>query len=413
MAQQPSSISVDEHLERILSGLDTMPAISIRLEDAAGLVLAEAVSAAGDVPGFDNSSMDGYAVRRDDLLGARAGTPVVLPVIADIAAGSGQSIVVAPGTVARIMTGAPLPDGADAIVPIEATDQGTERVAITETPAPAAFIRRTGSDVHAGARVLAAGTLLTARQLAAAAAVGCAEVVVHRAPRVGIISTGSELAAAGTPLRRGQIYDSNSHLLAAAVAEAGGIPVRLGSVPDDDDVLRQVLDASAADVDMFVLSGGASVGAYDVAKAVLAPLPTMLFSRVRMQPGKPQGFGRWTDGTPVFALPGNPVSSFVSFEVFVRPALQRMLGRRILQRPTQNAIVAAGWHSPAGRRQFMPVAFAPGGSDGAVRVGPATPGGSGSHLVTRLAEAEALAIVDQDVTDVREGDRVTVMLLES
>jgi molybdopterin molybdotransferase len=413
MAQQPSSISVDEHLERILSGLDTMPAISIRLEDAAGLVLAEAVSAAGDVPGFDNSSMDGYAVRRDDLLGARAGTPVVLPVIADIAAGSGQSIVVAPGTVARIMTGAPLPDGADAIVPIEATDQGTDHVAITETPAPAAFIRRTGSDVHAGARVLAAGTLLTARQLAAAAAVGCAEVVVHRAPRVGIISTGSELAAAGTPLRRGQIYDSNSHLLAAAVAEAGGIPVRLGSVPDDDDVLRQVLDASAADVDMFVLSGGASVGAYDVAKAVLAPLPTMLFSRVRMQPGKPQGFGRWTDGTPVFALPGNPVSSFVSFEVFVRPALQRMLGRRILQRPTQNAIVAAGWHSPAGRRQFMPVAFAPGGSDGAARVGPATPGGSGSHLVTRLAEAEALAIVDQDVTDVREGDRVTVMLLES
>jgi molybdopterin molybdotransferase len=139
----------------------------------------------------------------------------------------------------------------------------------------------------------------------------------------------------------------------------------------------------------------------------------MLFSRVRMQPGKPQGFGRWTNGTPVFALPGNPVSSFVSVEVFVRPALQKMLGRRILHRPTQNAVVAVGWHSPADRRQFMPVAFEPGGADGAVRVRPATPGGSGSHLVTRLAGAEALAIVDQDVTDVREGDRVTVMLLES
>jgi molybdopterin molybdotransferase len=238
-------------------------------------------------------------------------------------------------------------------------------------------------------------------------------VVVHRAPRIGILSTGSELVPAGTQLRRGQIPDSNSHLLAAAVAEAGGIPVRLGSVPDDDDALRHVLTEHAAEVDGFLLSGGASVGAYDVVKAVLAPLPTMLFSRVRMQPGKPQGFGRWTDGTPVFALPGNPVSSFVSFEVFVRPALQKMLGRRILHRPTQDAVVVAGWHSPAGRRQYMPVAFEPSGVGGVLQVRPATPGGSGSHLVTRLAGAEALAIIDQDTTDVREGDRVTVMLLES
>ena len=413
MAEQFSSVSVEEHLERVLAGLGAMPAISIRLEDAAGLVLADAVSAASDVPGFDNSSMDGYAVRRDDVLGASADTPVVLPVIADIAAGSGQSTVVTPGRVARIMTGAPLPDGADAIVPIEATDQGTTRVTITETPGPAAFIRRAGSDVHAGEPVLAEGTLLTARQLAAAAAVGCGEVVVHRAPRIGILSTGSELVPAGTQLRRGQIPDSNSHLLAAAVAEAGGIPVRLGSVPDDDDALRRVLTEHAWEVDGFLLSGGASVGAYDVVKAVLAPLPTMLFSRVRMQPGKPQGFGRWTDGTPVFALPGNPVSSFVSFEVFVRPALQKLLGRRLLHRPTQDAVVATGWHSPAGRRQYMPVAFGHSGADGVLRVRPATPGGSGSHLVTRLAGAEALAIIDQDTTDVREGDRVTVMLLES
>ncbi len=413
MAQQPSSVSVEEHLDRILSGLIALPSTSIRLEDAAGLVLADAVNAAADVPGFDNSSMDGYAVRRDDLLSASADSPVVLPVIADIAAGSTQSTFVAPGTVARIMTGAPLPDGADAIVPIEATDQGTARVAITETPAPAAFIRRAGSDVRAGDQVLAAGTLLTARQLAAAAAVGCREVVVHRAPRIGIISTGSELVSAGTELKHGQIYDSNSQLLAAAVTEAGGIAVRLGSVPDDDDTLRQTLSDHAAGLDAFVLSGGASVGAYDVAKAVLAPLSTMLFSAVRMQPGKPQGFGRWTDGTPVFALPGNPVSSFVSFEVFVRPAIQKLLGRRILQRPTHHAVVAAGWRSPAGRRQYMPVALGASESDEVLLVHPATPGGSGSHLVTRLASAEALAIVDQDTTDVREGDRVTVMLLES
>ena len=165
-------------------------------------------------------------------------------------------------------------------------------------------------------------------------------------------------------MRRGQIPDSNSHLLAAAVAEAGGIPVRLGLVPDDDDTLRRVLTEHAWSVDGFLLSGGASVGAYDVVKAVLARCPRCCFSRVRMQPGKPQGFGRWTDGTPVFALPGNPVSSFVSFEVFVRPALQKMLGRRLLHRPTQDAVVATGWHSPAGRRQYMPVAFERSGADG-------------------------------------------------
>ena len=244
-----------------------------------------------DVPSFDNSSMDGYAVRRDDLLAASEATPVVLPVVADLAAGTDQNPVLAPGTAARIMTGAPVPDGADAVVPIEATDQGTTQVAIRETPEPGAFVRRIGSDVQVGEVVVAAGTLLTARQLAAAAAVGRGSVVVHRAPRVGIISTGSELMLPGETLRRGQIYDSNSQLLAAAVIEAGGIAVRIGSVPDDDDLLRAVLADHAGDVDAFVLSGGASVGAYDVVKAVLAPLESMLFSRVRMQPGKPQGSG--------------------------------------------------------------------------------------------------------------------------
>jgi molybdopterin molybdotransferase len=412
MARSGPSISVEEHLAGILSGVSPMPRASVRLEDAAQLVLAEPVSAAVDVPSFDNSSMDGYAVRRADLLETSEATPVVLPVVADLAAGTDQNPVLAPGTAARIMTGAPVPDGADAVVPIEATDQGTTQVAIRETPEPGAFVRRIGSDVRVGEVVVAAGTLLTARQLAAAAAVGRGSVVVHRAPRVGIISTGSELVLPGDTLRRGQIYDSNSQLLAAAVIEAGGIAVRIGSVPDDDDLLRAVLADRAGDVDAFVLSGGASVGAYDVVKAVLSPLPSMRFSSVRMQPGKPQGSGHWTDGTPVFALPGNPVSSFVSFEVFVRPALQKMLGRSDLQRPRTEAIVASGWRSPDGRRQFMP-ATVDTGKDGMLMVRPATGGGSGSHLVTRLAVATALAIVEEDVTDVREGDRLPVMLLES
>jgi molybdopterin molybdotransferase len=412
MAHSAPSVSVEEHLAGILSGVSPMPPTSIRLEDAARLVLAEPVRAAVDVPSFDNSSMDGYAVRREDVLAASDATPVVLPVVADLAAGTEQNPILAPRTAARIMTGAPVPDGADAVVPIEATDQGTTRVAIRDAPEPGAFVRRIGSDVHAGEVVVAAGTLLTARHLAAAAAVGRGSVVVHRAPRVGVISTGSELVLPGETLRRGQIYDSNSQLLAAAVVEAGGIAVRIGSVPDDDDLLRAVLADHADDVDAFVLSGGASVGAYDVVKAVLSPLESMLFSRVRMQPGKPQGSGHWIDGTPVFALPGNPVSSFVSFEVFVRPALQKMLGRTELQRPLTEAIVSSGWHSPGGRRQFMP-ATVDAGQDGTLRVRPATGGGSGSHLVTRLSVATALAIVAEDVTDVREGDRLPVMLLES
>jgi molybdopterin molybdotransferase len=237
---------------------------------------------------------------------------------------------------------------------------------------------------------------------------------VHPAPRVGILSTGSELVELGEPLKRGQIHDSNSYLLAAAVAQAGGDPVRLGLVPDDEDRFRQMLTDHAGEVDAFLMSGGVSVGAYDVTKAVLSTLGTVRFSAVRMQPGKPQAFGRWTDGTPIFALPGNPVSAFVSFEVFVRPALRRMQGFAELNRPTEQATVLHGWSSPAGRRQFMPVTIERNGPDGsALGIRPATAGGSGSHLVGSLAVADALAIVDETVEQVSVGETLTVMLVES
>lgn len=412
MPERAASISVEEHLEHILSTVTPMAAGPVPLQDAGRLVLAEDVRAVVDVPGFDNSSMDGYAVRRDDLLSATEDAPVVLPVVADLAAGTEQNRAVTPGTVARIMTGAPVPAGADAVVPFEATDHGDVRVAILQAPEPSAFIRRAGSDVRAGDRVLSAGLLLTARHLAAAAAVGRSELTVRRAPRIGVISTGSELVPPGAPLRHGQIYDSNSLLLAEAVREAGAIAVPIDAVPDDDALLTRTLIEHATGLDAIVLSGGASVGAYDVVKAVLAPLPTMLFSRVRMQPGKPQGFGLWADGTPVFALPGNPVSSFVSFEVFVRPAIQRMLGRAVLHRRVVQAVVTFGWRSPDGRRQYMPVSVDP-DNDGELLARPATPGGSGSHLVARLARADALAVVDENVAEVREGDRLPVMLMET
>ncbi|TFD13459.1 molybdopterin molybdotransferase MoeA [Cryobacterium sp. TMT1-2-2] len=470
--------TVSEQLAVVLGSVAPLLPVRVELDAARGLVLAEDVLTVTDTPPFDNSAMDGYAVIRADLLGASAQNPITLPVVADLAAGTAENPRLVPGQVARIMTGAPIPDGADAVVPIEDTDQGTELVTIVQAPNVAAHVRRAGEDAHAGDRVLRAGSVLWPTRVAAAASAGTSSVLVHPAPRVAVISTGSELVTPGSPTRRGQIPDSNSFLLSAAVAEAGGIPVRIGAEPDDDDVLRALLTELAGTVDVIVLSGGVSVGAYDVVKAVLKPLGTVDFGPVKMQPGKPQGFGRWpatgdVPGPLIFALPGNPVSAYVSFEVFVRPALRRLLGHGLadpidpadetatapndgamrtdteaptvgtiatsldqpspdhpaLHRRTITATVADGWNSPPGRAQYMPVIVthrtviehAPAvitaegstsASTGSIRseVRPASRGGSGSHLVAGLAQANGLAIVPEDTTHIRGGDRVTVML---
>lgn len=410
----PASISVAEHRNRILSTVQPLRAVVLPLAQALHRTLAEDVLALVDVPGFDNSAMDGYALRQADAAAAGQDSPVALRVVADLPAGSALSPRLGPGEAARIMTGAPVPADADCIVPIEDTDEGTATVLILQAPRPAAHIRRAGSDVRAGDAVLTAGRTLNARDLAAAAATGTNALRVHPAPRVGVLSTGSELRAAGEPLERGQIHDSNSTLLAAAVAECGGVPVPFGSVPDSEDALRSLFERHAPDVDAFVTSGGVSVGAFDIVKAVLAPLGVW-FGPVRMQPGKPQGFGRWPgqdgrEGTPIFALPGNPVSVFVSFEEFVRPALLALQGRSELHRPLIRATVTEGWRSPAGRAQVMP-AFAEQHPDGTWTVRPAGRGGSGSHLVASLAEANAIATVPEDMTEVRAGDLVDVTLV--
>lgn len=411
--QQPGApgtpSSVDEHLSRVLAGVEVLGATPVPLEESLGRTLAETVTALTDVPGFDNSAMDGYAVRRADVLTATDDAPVRLEVIADLAAGASSAPDIGPGTCARIMTGAPVPPGADAVVPVEETHAGTDWVAIRTAPAEHAHIRRAGDDVRVGDAVLFAGDAVTARHISSASSIGRRELVVHARPRVGVISTGSELVPPGEPLGYGQIHDSNSYLLSAAVAEAGGVPVNLGPVADDERMLEERLEGSAALVDVFVLSGGVSVGAYDVVKAVLSKRGSVQFARVRMQPGKPQAFGEWTDGTPIFGLPGNPVSAFVSFEVFVRPALRKMQGYRQLARPWQPAVVEVGWRCPVGRRQYMPVTVTVG--DAGLRVRPAAAGGSGSHLVASLAAAQGLAVVDEKVESVGEGDRVPVMLL--
>lgn len=400
---QAASRSVAEHRDAILASLAPLPPVETPLDHALGLVLAEDVHALVDVPGFDNSAMDGYAVRRADVVGASPGHPVVLEVVADLPAGSGDDPAVPAGSAARIMTGAPVPADADAIVPVEDTDGGTDRVTVRAEPAPAAFVRRAGSDVRRGDRVLAAGRTLTSRDLAAAAATGLASLPVHPAPQVGVLSTGTELAEPGAPLTRGRIHDSNAVLLAGLLAEAGCVAVPLGAVADDEGALVAALER-ASGLDAVVTSGGVSVGAYDVVKAVLAPLGVW-FGPVRMQPGKPQGYGRLPGGIPVFCLPGNPVSVAVSFEAFLRPAMRALQGRADLVRPVTRAAATEGWTSPRGRAQYMPVRASDAG------VAPASPGGSGSHLAASLAAADGFAIVPEDVTEVRTGDVLDVTLL--
>lgn len=401
-------VSVGEHLERVLATVAPLGRVdTVRLADAAGRTLAASVDARVDLPGFDNSAMDGYAVRRADVAAAADDAPVVLDVVADLPAGSADDMTVGPGQAARIMTGAPIPDGADAVVPVERTDAGTERVAIRAAPRPAHHIRRRGEDLHAGDRLLGAGEVLDARRVAAAAAAGLADLPVAAAPRVAVVATGSELVEPGAPLGHGRIHDSNSLLLAALVAEAGGAVSEALRLPDDPGVLRDWL-ASRRPCDLVVFAGGVSVGAHDVVRHVLGDLGTVGFASVAMQPGKPQAFGTLPGGTPVFGLPGNPVSVAVSFEVFVRPAILRMLGRGEVRRATWPVIVEHGWRSPDGRRQYMPVALS--SYDGRPAVRPASPGGAGSHLVAALASADGFALVPEDVTDVAPGDVVEVAI---
>jgi len=397
--------TVAEHLASVLSVVHALPPLELGLMDAHGCVLAEDVTAPAPLPGFDNSAMDGYAVRVDDL----ASVPVVLPVVGDIAAGPASPLRVQPGLCVRIMTGAMMPVGADAVVPLEWTDGGVAQVRIDRRPDVGAYVRRAGEDVTAGTVVLPEGTHLGAAQIGIAAAVGRSRLTVRPRPRVVVVSTGTELVEPGEPLGAGQIQDSNSPALTAAAIEAGAIAYRVGIVPDDPRRLADTLEDQLVRADVLVTSGGVSVGAYDVVKEVLSRLGTVQFDKVAMQPGMPQGFGTiGPDRTPVFGLPGNPVSALVSFEMFVRPALRTMLGARPIERPRVHAVTDVALDSPPGKRSFLRVALEV--RDGAYRVHPVS--GNGSHLLAGMARANALAVVPEDVQRVEAGSPVEVLVLE-
>lgn len=424
--------SVDEHLEDILATVRPLEPIELQLLDAQGCVLVDDVTVPVSLPPFDNSSMDGYAVRVADVAGASEEFPAALEVVGDVAAGQADLLHVGPGQAARIMTGAPLPPGAETVVPVEWTDGGLGEGPVTgmrarslapegargqvhiHRPAEArAHVRAKGSDVKAGDRALEAGTVLGPPQIALLAAIGRGTVRVRPRPRVVVMSTGSELVQPDEALGSGQIYDSNSFALTAAARDAGAIAYRVGAVADDAETLRSTVEDQLVRADLMVTTGGVSVGAYDVVKEALSHVGDedeagsgIDFRKLAMQPGKPQGFGSiGPDHTPLLALPGNPVSSYVSFELFVRPAIRTLMGLEDVHRPRMTATLAAdkALSSPKGRRQFLRGTYA----DGEVR----PVGGAGSHLIAALAHADALIVVPEDVESVEPGTEVEMVLL--
>jgi molybdopterin molybdotransferase len=353
--------------------------------------------------------MDGYAVRYDDVAAASEDHPVLLPVIGDIAAGSGGVYTINSGLCVRIMTGAPLPAGADAVVPVEWTDGGVARVRIDRAPWPGQNIRRAGEDVVAGETVLTAGTGLGAAQIGLLAALGKPRVRVRPKPRVVVFSTGNELVDVGVEPGPAQINESNSYTLTAAARECGAIAYRIGIVPDDRVRLLSMIEDQLVRADLVVTTGGVSAGAYDTVKEVLSRLGTVEFTKVAMQPGMPQGFGTiGPDSTPIFTLPGNPVSAFVSFEVFVRPAIRRMLGVQQMYRQLVRATLTEGITKSEGKRAYVRGRIEV--REGAYTVAPV--GGMGSHLVADLALANAFIVVPEHVTSVPAGATVSVMMLE-
>ena len=441
-------IPLEGYVSQVLETLSPLEGERLELRRAHGRVLAEDVTAVVPVPPWTNSAMDGYAVRARDTTGACPQTPVVLPVSGDVPAGAAPCPLEA-GTAQRIMTGAMLPKGADAVVKVEDTDQAPgphpipARVEIRAAASPGLNVRRAGENVAAGDPVMAAGTRLSAAAISALASVGLGSVLVRPQVRVAVVSTGAELRDAGQALEPGTIPDSNSLLLAGLVAEQGAACTSVARSGDTADALAEVLRQAAAGADLIVTSGGVSAGAFDpltmLAQAQAQrgeEAPVHLdFVKVAMQPGKPQGHG-WVlaDGgrrVPIICLPGNPVSVLVSFTTILAPALARLAGQdaaggaeSLPGRPSLTARAAVGWRTPPGRRQHVPVRFteAPTGSDvssglgdgaGLPWVTPTHRLGSGSHLVASLPAAQALAVVAAEVETVEVGDELPLIPLSA
>ena len=400
-----SLLSVDAYQAAILAAISPLPPVSLGLADAEGCVLAEDVTAAVSLPSFDNSSMDGYAVQAADTTHSSERKPLTLEVTAEIAAGDTGAYQLASGTAIKIMTGARMPAGADAVVPVEWTDGGGKRVEIYRPVAAGNAVRYVGGDATEGETLLTKGIRMRPMQIAVAASAGRKMIKVRPRPRVVVLSTGNELTEPGTPLVPGQIWDSNSYMLAAAAREAGAVTSRRAVVPDDPAGVLPALEAQLSEADLLVTTGGVSMGGeHDVVKAALRELGTVAFGKVAMQPGMPQGFGTLGEGrVPIFTLPGNPVSAYVSFQLFVRPAIAALQDTGDLRLPVARATLTGPVRSPEGRRSFL---------RGVLTGGQVAPlSGQGSHQIAALGRANALIVVPEETTRLPEGEAVDVLVL--
>mgnify|MGYP000541807279 CR=1 FL=1 len=401
-------LKVEEALNKILSHIEPLGSEKVSILEALGRIITENINAPRDIPPLDNSAMDGYALRSEDIRDASLENRVRLEVIDDLPAGFISKKMIKRGQAIRIMTGAPIPGGADAVIPVEDTERG-DGFALVLTPVPPGEnIRKAGEDVKKGDRIISAGDLVRPAEIGMMASVGRSFITVFQRPLVAILCTGEELVDVDGALDEGKIISSNSYTLAAQVKDCGAIPVQLGIAKDQkEDIENKLRQGLRADV--IISSAGISVGDYDFVKDVLKNLGMeMVFWKVAMQPGRPLVFGT-IRGKPVFGLPGNPVSSMVSFEQFVRPSLLKMMGHRQLFRPVIEAILMEEIRKKTGRRQFIRASVSLKGNQYIVT----TTGEQGSGILKSMVKANGLIMIPEDSEIVRAGEKVKVQLLDS
>ncbi len=401
-------LSVEEALTRFLSHFKPLEAERVPILEALGRVLVEDVVAEMDIPPLSNSAMDGYAVRCEDTEGARPDAPRRLRVVANLAAGYVLEEPIQPGTAVRIMTGAPVPPGTGAVIPFEEVERDGEEILVFKPYARNKNVRAAGEDVKAGQVVLTRGTVLRPQEIGMLAALGHTHVAVHRRPRVAILSTGDEVIDVADPWQPGKIRDANSYSNAAQVLKYGGVPIRLGIARDHiDDLTAKIRSGLEQGADLFLTSGGVSVGDFDVVKEVLAAEGEISFWRVRMKPGKPLAFGT-IRGVPLLGLPGNPVSAMISFELFARPAILTMLGKTKLAKPTIDAILVDEIKRKDDRRHYLRVTLEE--RDGTLYAH--LTGDQGSGILLSMVKADGLAIIPEDVNRLPAGSPVKVLMLD-
>lgn len=405
--------TVAEYLSACLEAAGPLPKLEVVLPDTVGCVLATDIASQVDVPRADISAVDGYAARREDLLGHSE--PPTLPVAEDIRSGADGVVHLVPGTLIRLAAGAEIPIGATCVIPTEDTDDGRAQATILRLPPPHGNIRKQAEDLQAGEQVLAAGQRVGARQVALLAAAGQGRVAVHPHPRVVIITVGSELVEPGRVAHPGQVYDANSHALATAVRDAGGMTIRVPAVSDETGELRSTIENQMARADLIITTGGLGSGTNDTVKEALSPLGTVRFDNVAMAPGRQLGVGTISGSgpaagpqIPIFCLPGNPLAGLIAFEVFVRPVLRKMAGYSQLHRTSVDAEVLGGWHSPEGRREFACVRLT--GDGTSYQAKPI--GTPGKMLLSAYSGANALTVIPEDVTTVHPGDVFPALLLD-